>query len=104
MAYYESVSRYVTSTTNYEDKIVKIDQVIAALYDTAIRMADGEDVQSYSFDDGQVKVNNIFRDSATVTAAIVRYEQLREELIAKIDNRRLGRIVRMVDSKNLRNN
>jgi hypothetical protein len=101
MAYYASISRYLKDTNDRETKLVRLDQIIDTLYDTALKIAAGEDISEYSYDDGQVKIRNVYKDSATIRAAIGEYEKIRDMMQNKLNSQKTGRIHRLIDSKNL---
>ena len=84
---YASIRLYLTSAQDKCDQIEKIDQIIDALYDAALKAAENQDLESYTLDDGQTKITNHYRDAASISRAIDIYEKLRERLINKIDGR-----------------
>lgn len=98
MVTYLSTSDYLATSTAYEDKIAKIDKVIAALFTTLEKAAGNEDISSYSLDDGQTKVMTTYKSATQVSAAIEAMEKLRNYYASKLSG---NAIVRLVDSKNL---
>jgi uncharacterized protein YejL (UPF0352 family) len=101
MVTYQSTSDYLATTSSYQDKIVKIDKVIAALFVTLEKAATNEDISSYSLDDGQTKVMTQYKSASQVSASIEAMEKLRAYYNSKISG---NKIVRLVDSKNLNGN
>lgn len=102
MAHFESISLFIETATCLKDKILKIDAIIVALEDAALKGAEGQDIDEYWLDDGQTKIKNVFRDPNQIFNAIIRYERLRQMYL----NRLNGRGMRLVDfnSNHLDNN
>jgi hypothetical protein len=86
------------SCTSIKAKIVKIDAIIAVLYETALKSVAKGDTVEYSLDDGQVKINKTFASTESVINAIKGYESIRTML----SNKLVPRVVRLMDSKNFR--
>lgn len=103
MATYESAAIYIASATSLKQKIARLDAIITALEDTALTAASGDNVTSYSLDNGQTKINTMYRSASDVAASIVAFERIRARYVNKLNG---GAIVRLVDSSNFtrRNN
>jgi len=84
------------SCTSIKAKITKIDAIISALMDTALKSVMNGDTVEYTLDTGQTKINKVFSTTQSVTKAIKDYEAIRQMYINKISSR----VVRLVDSKN----
>jgi hypothetical protein len=95
---YDSASIYIQSATTLKEKIIRIDAIITALEDTALKAASTDDVMEYSLDDGQTKIRTVYRSAESVLNAIQAFEKMKQMYI----NRLNGRIVRLVDGKSLR--
>ena len=93
MAHFENITIYLESATCLKDKIAKMDLIIAALEDAALKGAEGVDIDEYWLDDGQTKIKNIFRDPNQIFKAIISYERMRQMYL----NRLQGRGMRLVD-------
>ena len=84
---------YVEDATDLKTKITRIDAIIDALFTAALAAADGQDVSSYSLDDGQTKIQATARDAASIEASIRAYQRLRQNCINQLN----GRGYRLVD-------
>lgn len=98
MVVYDSCAIYVDSATTLKDRLARIDAIIAALETTALRSAGNEDITSYLLDNGQTKIQAMYRDSASVMKAIQGFEVIRERILAKLNK---SRVTRLVDQRNL---
>jgi len=98
MVEYDSTLIYIQSATDLCDKIDKINAVITALEDTALKSAMNDDITSYMLDDGQTKINTTYKGTDAVIKSIHEMEKLR----TMYENRLNGRHVKLVDSKSLR--
>lgn len=86
------------SCSSITDKITKIDAIINALYDTALKSVQKGDTVEYQLDDGQVKIKKIYSSTQSVTTAIKEYEKIRQMLANKLN----PSIVRLMDERNFR--
>ena len=93
MPHFENIILYLETATCLKDKVIKMDAIIAALEDAALKGAEGQDIEEYWLDDGQTKIKNIFRDPTQIFNAIISYEKLRQIYL----NRLNGRVIRLVD-------
>lgn len=98
MVVYDSCAIYVESATTLQDRLARINAVLLALENTALRSASNEDLTSYLLDNGQTKIQAMYRDSASLAKAILAFEQIRERIIAKLNK---SRCTRLVDQRNL---
>lgn len=96
MVTYDSAAVYIDTATSLKEKIIKIDAVISALTDAALKAASNEDISEYSLDNGQTKIKTIYKSSASAFKAIEAFERIKQMYV----NRLNGRIVRLVDGKN----
>ena len=93
MAIYNNISLYLEDATCLKDKIVKLDAIITALEDSALKGAEAQDIDEYWLDDGQTKIKNVFRDPNQIFNAIINYEKMRQIYL----NRLNGRGMRLID-------
>ena len=98
MVIYDSAAIYIESATNLCDKIVKIDAIITALEDTALKSATSDDITEYSLDDGQTKIKTVYKGTDAILNSIQSLIRLRNYYLNKLN----GRQVRLVDGKSLR--
>lgn len=98
MITYSSASIYIESQTSLNSKITAIDAIISALLTTAATAASNEHITEYQLDDGQVKIRTSYRGAQAVFASIKAFEELKQFYV----NKKTGRVVRLVDSKNFK--
>lgn len=96
MVVYNSAAIYVASATSIKDKIKKIDAIITALYDTALKAAANDNITEYMLDDGQTKIQTTYNGTAAVFNSIKNFEQIKQMYLNQLN----GRMVRLVDGKN----
>lgn len=96
---FDSAAIYVDTATTNRAKIVKIDAIISALEDAALKSAGKANLTEYSLDDGQIKIRTMYRSTAEIMKAINDFEKIKQMYINRIN----GRVFRMVDSKNFTN-
>ena len=99
MLTFDSSSIYVTSATTLRDKLTRVNAIITALEDVALKAAANGDISQYSLDDGQTKIMTSYRTAEDVANSIQAFEVIRQRYINQLN----GRMVRLVDSKNFRN-
>ena len=95
-AEYKSANIYINEATDLRDKISRINNVINALLDVALKAASTENITEYQLDDGQTKIRTMYRGTKAVFEAINDFERLKQMYI----NRLMGRAIRLVDSQN----
>lgn len=96
MATFDSASIYIDSATTLQAKIVRINAIITALETTALKAAETGNVTEYSLDDGQTKINTMYRSPIEVQKSIDAFESIKQRYVNQLN----GRVVRLVDSKN----
>lgn len=90
---------YIVDATTTEDKINRIEDVIDALMTTMLEASLNQDITEYRLDDGQTKVQTIYRSVEQIRKSIEGLEALIEMYKAKVQ----GRIVRLIDHESSRN-
>ena len=100
MAYFSSAQIYIECGRDLRDKINRLNAVITALETTALKAAETGNLDEYSLDDGQTKIRTKYRDANAVANSITAFETIRQRYINQLN----GRHVRLVDSKNFKNN
>jgi len=98
MVVYSSASKYLESATQACDKIAKIDAIISALEDTALKGAANDHIEEYWLDDGQSKIKTTYKGVDEIFKSINSFLKLKEYWVNKLN----GRAFRMVGSKQLR--
>lgn len=99
--YYESTTKYITSATTLEERLVKVRAVIMGLLDMATTAATSGNFSEYSLDDGQTKIRTVYRNMTEVKAAIKAFMDIEEMLLDMLNNDKFGRVIRLVDGKNM---
>lgn len=98
MVIYDSAYIYVDSCTSVKEKIVRIDAIITALEDTALKSAANDDITEVSLDDGQTKIKTAYKGTDSVLKSIEGFIKLKNYYVNKLN----GRVFRLVDSKSFR--
>lgn len=98
MIVYCSAKEYIDVETDLKARLVRIDAIIRALEDTALKSAATGEITEYTLDDGQTKISQVYRNPAEVERSITAYERIRERIINKLT----GRMVRLSDESNFR--
>lgn len=98
MVIYDSAYIYVDSCTSIKEKIVRLDAIITALEDTALKSAANDDVTEVSLDDGQTKIKTAYKGTDSVLKSIKGFIKLKNYYVNKLN----GRVIRLVDSKSFR--
>lgn len=97
--YFDSADIYINQGIDVRAKIARINNIITALEDSALKAAASGNVSEYSLDDGQTKIRTVYRNAEDVASAITAFETVRQRWINQLN----GRQVRLVDSKNFNN-
>lgn len=97
--YFDSAYIYINQGIDVRAKIARINNIITALEDSALKAAASGNVSEYSLDDGQTKIRTVYRNAEDVASAINAFETVRQRWINQLN----GRQVRLVDSKNFNN-
>lgn len=96
MVYFDSAFKYIDCASTLRDKITRIEAIINALEDTAIKAAANDNITEYSLNDGQTIIRTVYKGADSVMRSIMAFEQIRQMYI----NRLNGRVMRLVDGKN----
>lgn len=100
MAEYISTGQYISEAKTDADRLIRVNKVIDALLETAANSAGNAHITNYSMDDGQTKIQTEYRGTDAIMKSIKDFETLREYYKNKVN----GRVMRLVDSKNLSRN
>ena len=76
---------YIESADSMLDKIDRYDTIISALTTQAETAAGDSNVEEYLVDDGQIKIKTLYRDPMSIAEAILRFEQLKNRLLNKLN-------------------
>lgn len=98
MVIYDSAYIYVDSCTSVKEKITRLDAIITALEDTALKSAANDDIKEVNLDDGQTKIRTEYKGTDAVLKSIEGFIKLKNYYINKLN----GRVTRLVDSKSFR--
>lgn len=100
MLYFDSEGLYIESLTSKLAKLTAIENIQASLLTTALKAVGTGNMSEYMLNDGQTIIKTVYRDASAIYAAYDNFEKIRQRMINQIN----GRIVRLVDSKNMRRN
>lgn len=98
MIIYTSADQYIETCTTIKAKIVAVDAIIAALTVSAASAASKDGLQEYWLDDGQTKIKTIYKGVDQIFSSIWSFQRLKNLYLSQLNG---GRIVRLVDGKNL---
>lgn len=96
MVTYDSANIYIQCATTLEGKIARIDAIITALEDTALKAAANDNISEYSLNDGQTIIRTVYKGADAVLNSIMAFEKIKQMYV----NRLNGRVFRLVDGKN----
>lgn len=94
--YYDSAAIYIQCASTLQDRIIRIDAIITALYDTALKAAANDNLTEYSLNDGQTVIRTVYKGADSVLSSIKAFESIKQMYINQLN----GRVFRLVDSKN----
>jgi hypothetical protein len=100
---YTSVEEYVSSCSDLQEELAAINAIMASMRAAMLKASTTGHFEQYRFDDGQTKIETIYRDPVALEKS---YEGLRRQkkiIMADINNNRAGRVHRLIDIKNIRN-
>lgn len=81
-------SLYIESATSLQERLARIDAILLALENRMIDSGAGtSNKESYSLDDGQVKISTQYRSIEEIANAITAFEKLRERILNKLNGR-----------------
>lgn len=98
--YFDSAGLYIASQSSINAKITAIDAIIDALLITAADSAANAGISEYSLNDGQTIIRTTYRGPDAIYTSIQSFQKLK----IWYQNQSMGRVVRLVDSKNFNNN
>lgn len=104
MVIYESTYDYIIKASDEKIKITRMTAIINAYSDTLLAGALNGNISEYSLDDGQSKIKTVNRNLKELADLISVLELQRDRLIVRYNKFNTGSMVRLIDSKNLRNN
>ena len=81
---------YIESATSLEEKLARYDTIILALENRMIDAGtDNATTGSYSVDDGQVKIQNMYTSVDAMEKGIEAFEYLRNKILNKLNGRQM---------------
>lgn len=95
MEVYDGEYALISSCSTYQEKIDKINAIIEALEDTALKSATKGHITEYELDDGQTKIKTSYRSPSAIYEAINNFEKLKQMYI----NKCTGRVIALRDAK-----
>ena len=92
---------YIINSTSLKERYDRICAIIRALEDQQIAVISNSDVESYTLDDGQTRINTTYRSALDIAKAIDSYERVKNRIQGEL----LGtRIVALRDAKTVQSN
>ena len=67
---YPNEAALLSCCTSNKERVNKIDEIIAALFEAMLTMAPNSGLESYKLDDGQTKIQRDYKDSSQITKTI----------------------------------
>lgn len=98
---FTSAGLYIASATDIKTKVARIDAIIDALWIVAADAATVDNITEYSVDNGQTKIQAMYKSAAQVEASIQAFQKQRQFYINQLPG---GRVFRLVDGKNFNGN
>lgn len=81
-------SIYIASAADLEQKITRLQTIIDALELRMVEVGAGNaTTEEYQIDDGQVRINTIYRNPESIAKAILLYERLKQKAINQYNGR-----------------
>lgn len=92
---------YIIDSTSLKQRYDRICQIITGLENQQLAAVGNSDVEAYTLDDGQTRINTQYRSAEDIAKAIFQYERIKNSIQAKL----LGtRIVALRDSNTVQSN
>lgn len=90
---YTTATSYIQSSATLIEKVQKIDAIIEALENLALKSAEGADISKYMLNDGQTTISTEYRSPLEITNSLYQYEKIRQGYLNKLD----GRCTKLID-------
>ena len=92
---------YIINSTGLKDRYDRICAIIRALEDQQLAVVGNSDVESYTLDDGQTRINTTYRSALEIAKAIDQYERIKNRIQGEL----LGtRVVALRDANTIKSN
>jgi len=90
--------QYIIDSKSLKERYDRLCQIIAALELQMVSASANADIESYSLDDGQTRINTTYRSSESIAKAILGFEQIKTRVMEQL----LGtRVVALRDAKTI---
>ncbi len=99
MIIFQSAYCYINSASDIKSKIDKVDQIISALLDTALKAVTDKPIADYMLNDGQTIIKTVYQSPEAIMRSIKELEKIREMYVEQYNRRNNGRTVRLLDAK-----
>ena len=93
---FNSAGIYIESATSIKDKLTRVNAIITALLDVAIKAAETGNINEYQLDSGQTKIRTNYTGPEQVFKSIQHFERLK----TYYENKLNGHSFRLMDAKN----
>lgn len=93
--------QYIINSTSLKEKYDRLCSIVDALELQMVSAAANADVEAYTLDDGQTRINTQYRSSESIAKAIIMFERLKNSTLEKL----LGtRVIALRDAKSVQSN
>jgi len=93
---FDSTYEYVSSCSSLQEKVRRLDVIILALMDSALKAAFAEGKKEYWLDDGQIRTKIVRMSVEEMSNSILAMEKMKQMYLNQLNRRQ----VRLVDSRN----
>lgn len=100
MVVYYSFEKYMDTCTALEAKLAAMDTILSNMETAMAAGALTANKQEYMMDNGQTKIEVTYSDFNSLTLAYDRMLFVRDKIMQRLNNNKIGRMVRLVDGKN----
>jgi hypothetical protein len=100
MVVYTSISQYLQTSSTLKERIDRIDSIILSMLGALEKAVTTGHFDEYSMDDGQVKIDTVYRDPNALTKTIEGLEKLNQMYRQRLVTNVTGRVTRLVDGRN----
>lgn len=100
MITYYKIEDYMSSCSGNEARVAAINTILDNMQTAMIAGALTSNKQEYRLDDGQTKIEVVYRDFNALSASYKQLLEVKEMILQTMNNNKNGRVVRRIDSKN----
>lgn len=101
---YTSIPAILESQTTIEGRIETLNTILSGMETALLKASSTGQFQEYSLDTGQTKNTIVYRSISELTKAYNDLLKVQQMLYARLNNNRVGRVVRLVPNQNFTGN